>query len=114
MGTFKKLTWCSGIDLLIASSQADNNLSISVSSKQKDKYVPSTLISKTCCPLCSTGGGGGWNDSTPVPVAWGGKPLNLGGQGGDPCHLMGWRARGGFGGGGGACTSGGGGGGYRG
>ncbi|GAA6092138.1 ALK tyrosine kinase receptor [Tachysurus ichikawai] len=62
----------------------------------------------------AAGGGGGWNDSTPVPVAWGGKPLNLGGQGGDPCHLMGWRARGGFGGGGGACTSGGGGGGYRG
>lgn len=62
--------------------------------------------------FCSSGGGGGWNDSTPVPQ--GGKPLTLGGQGGDPCHKIGWKAHGGFGGGGGACTSGGGGGGYRG
>lgn len=59
-----------------------------------------------------TGGGGGWNDSAPVPQ--GGRPLILGAQGGEPCQLMGWKTRGGFGGGGGACTAGGGGGGYRG
>ncbi|TRY55546.1 hypothetical protein DNTS_003669 [Danionella cerebrum] len=60
----------------------------------------------------TAGGGGGWNDSTPVPQ--GGRPLVLGGQGGEPCQVMGWKTRGGFGGGGGACTAGGGGGGYRG
>ncbi|KAF4084330.1 hypothetical protein AMELA_G00127450 [Ameiurus melas] len=60
----------------------------------------------------AAGGGGGWNDS--APVSRGGRPLNLGGQGGAPCHTMGWKTNGGFGGGGGACTSGGGGGGYRG
>ncbi|XP_026876358.2 ALK tyrosine kinase receptor [Electrophorus electricus] len=60
----------------------------------------------------AAGGGGGWNDS--VPVAQGGRPLVLGGQGGEPCHAMGWMTHGGFGGGGGACMSGGGGGGYRG
>ncbi|KAF7704683.1 ALK tyrosine kinase receptor isoform X1 [Silurus meridionalis] len=60
----------------------------------------------------AAGGGGGWNDS--FPVAQGGRPLNLGGQGGEPCHKMGLKSYGGFGGGGGACTSGGGGGGYRG
>ncbi|XP_036398162.1 ALK tyrosine kinase receptor [Megalops cyprinoides] len=59
----------------------------------------------------AAGGGGGWNDS--VPVAQGGRPLLLGGQGGQPCPF-GWPTRGGFGGGGGACSSGGGGGGYRG
>ncbi|XP_050990096.1 ALK tyrosine kinase receptor isoform X2 [Labeo rohita] len=58
------------------------------------------------------GGGGGWNDTAPVPQ--GGRPLILGGQGGDPCQVIGWKTRGGFGGGGGACTAGGGGGGYRG
>ncbi|XP_073682803.1 ALK tyrosine kinase receptor [Garra rufa] len=60
----------------------------------------------------AAGGGGGWNDTAPVPQ--GGRPLILGGQGGDPCQVMGWKTRGGFGGGGGACTAGGGGGGYRG
>ncbi|XP_073725594.1 ALK tyrosine kinase receptor [Misgurnus anguillicaudatus] len=60
----------------------------------------------------AAGGGGGWNDTSPVPQ--GGRPLILGGQGGEPCQLMGWKTRGGFGGGGGACTAGGGGGGYRG
>ncbi|KAI1895174.1 hypothetical protein AGOR_G00103580 [Albula goreensis] len=59
----------------------------------------------------AAGGGGGWNDST--PVTRGGKPLVLGGQGGQPCQ-QGWPTKGGFGGGGGACSSGGGGGGYRG
>lgn len=58
-----------------------------------------------------TGGGGGWNDSS--PVSQGGRPLVLGGQGGQACHKF-WQTRGGFGGGGGGCTSGGGGGGYRG
>lgn len=62
--------------------------------------------------LCISGGGGGWNDSAPVPQ--GGRPLILGGQGGEPCQVIGWKTRGGFGGGGGACTAGGGGGGYRG
>lgn len=80
--------------------------------KKINKHASKTLISKTCCPLLCSGGGGGWNDTAPVPQ--GGKPLNLGGQGGDPCHTMGWKTHGGFGGGGGACTSGGGGGGYRG
>ncbi|XP_052009504.1 ALK tyrosine kinase receptor-like [Xyrauchen texanus] len=60
----------------------------------------------------AAGGGGGWNDSNPSPQ--GGRPLVLGGQGGEPCQAMGWKTRGGFGGGGGACTAGGGGGGYRG
>uniref|UniRef100_A0A8C9REV2 Tyrosine-protein kinase receptor n=1 Tax=Scleropages formosus TaxID=113540 RepID=A0A8C9REV2_SCLFO len=59
----------------------------------------------------AAGGGGGWNDS--APVAQGGRPLILGGQGGAAC-AFGWHTRGGFGGGGGACSSGGGGGGYRG
>ncbi|XP_023208277.1 ALK tyrosine kinase receptor isoform X2 [Xiphophorus maculatus] len=59
----------------------------------------------------SSGGGGGWNDSS--PVSQGGRPLVLGGQGGQACHKF-WQTRGGFGGGGGGCTSGGGGGGYRG
>ncbi|MEQ2215039.1 hypothetical protein XENOCAPTIV_026302, partial [Xenoophorus captivus] len=59
----------------------------------------------------SSGGGGGWNDST--PVSQGGRPLVLGGQGGQACHKF-WQTRGGFGGGGGGCLSGGGGGGYRG
>ncbi|KAF4102525.1 hypothetical protein G5714_017325 [Onychostoma macrolepis] len=60
----------------------------------------------------AAGGGGGWNDTAPVPQ--GGRPLILGGQGGEPCQVKGWKTRGGFGGGGGACTAGGGGGGYRG
>uniref|UniRef100_A0A8C1HWL9 Tyrosine-protein kinase receptor n=1 Tax=Cyprinus carpio carpio TaxID=630221 RepID=A0A8C1HWL9_CYPCA len=60
----------------------------------------------------AAGGGGGWDDTAPVPQ--GGRPLILGGQGGEPCQVMGWKTRGGFGGGGGACTAGGGGGGYRG
>ncbi|KAJ8289171.1 hypothetical protein COCON_G00018300 [Conger conger] len=59
----------------------------------------------------AAGGGGGWNDTNLVPR--GGKPLVLGGQGGQSCPY-GWPTRGGFGGGGGACSSGGGGGGYRG
>lgn len=64
------------------------------------------------CVLClATGGGGGWNDS--APVSQGGKPLVLGGQGGQACQKF-WQTRGGFGGGGGGCMSGGGGGGYRG
>lgn len=58
-----------------------------------------------------TGGGGGWNDS--VPASQGGRPLVLGGQGGQACQKF-WQTRGGFGGGGGGCMSGGGGGGYRG
>lgn len=58
-----------------------------------------------------TGGGGGWNDS--APVSQGGRPLVLGGQGGQACQKF-WQTRGGFGGGGGGCLSGGGGGGYRG
>lgn len=62
--------------------------------------------------LCVSGGGGGWNDSN--PGSQGGRPLILGGQGGQPCQKLGWKTRGGFGGGGGPCTSGGGGGGYRG
>uniref|UniRef100_A0A8B9L2G4 Tyrosine-protein kinase receptor n=1 Tax=Astyanax mexicanus TaxID=7994 RepID=A0A8B9L2G4_ASTMX len=60
----------------------------------------------------AAGGGGGWNDS--APKTQGGRPLVLGGQGGEPCDTQGWKTHGGFGGGGGACTSGGGGGGYRG
>ncbi|XP_014192765.1 ALK tyrosine kinase receptor [Haplochromis burtoni] len=59
----------------------------------------------------AAGGGGGWNDS--APVSQGGKPLVLGGQGGQACQKF-WQTRGGFGGGGGGCMSGGGGGGYRG
>ncbi|XP_040917186.1 ALK tyrosine kinase receptor [Toxotes jaculatrix] len=59
----------------------------------------------------AAGGGGGWNDS--APVSQGGRPLVLGGQGGQACQKF-WQTRGGFGGGGGGCTSGGGGGGYRG
>ncbi|XP_034432007.1 LOW QUALITY PROTEIN: ALK tyrosine kinase receptor [Hippoglossus hippoglossus] len=59
----------------------------------------------------SSGGGGGWNDST--PVTQGGRPLVLGGQGGQACQKY-WQTRGGFGGGGGGCMSGGGGGGFRG
>uniref|UniRef100_A0A6Q2YL48 Tyrosine-protein kinase receptor n=1 Tax=Esox lucius TaxID=8010 RepID=A0A6Q2YL48_ESOLU len=60
----------------------------------------------------AAGGGGGWNDSN--PGYQGGRPLILGGQGGQPCQKLGWQTHGGFGGGGGACISGGGGGGYRG
>ncbi|KAK7905237.1 hypothetical protein WMY93_017844 [Mugilogobius chulae] len=59
----------------------------------------------------AAGGGGGWNDST--PISQGGRPLVLGGQGGQACQKF-WQTRGGFGGGGGGCISGGGGGGYRG
>ncbi|XP_047467346.1 ALK tyrosine kinase receptor isoform X2 [Mugil cephalus] len=59
----------------------------------------------------AAGGGGGWNDS--APVSQGGKPLVLGGQGGQACQKF-WQTSGGFGGGGGGCMSGGGGGGYRG
>ncbi|XP_028294863.1 ALK tyrosine kinase receptor [Gouania willdenowi] len=59
----------------------------------------------------AAGGGGGWNDS--IPVSQGGRPLVLGGQGGQACQKF-WQTRGGFGGGGGGCMSGGGGGGYRG
>nr|XP_057947022.1 ALK tyrosine kinase receptor isoform X1 [Doryrhamphus excisus] len=59
----------------------------------------------------AAGGGGGWNDST--PVSQGGRPLLLGGQGGQACQKF-WQTRGGFGGGGGGCMAGGGGGGYRG
>ncbi|XP_062413159.1 ALK tyrosine kinase receptor isoform X2 [Pungitius pungitius] len=59
----------------------------------------------------AAGGGGGWNDRT--PVSQGGRPLVLGGQGGQACHKF-WQTRGGFGGGGGGCMSGGAGGGYRG
>ncbi|CAJ1074058.1 ALK tyrosine kinase receptor isoform X1 [Xyrichtys novacula] len=59
----------------------------------------------------ASGGGGGWNDTT--PVSQGGRPLVLGGQGGQACQKF-WQTRGGFGGGGGGCMSGGGGGGYRG
>ncbi|XP_076015509.1 ALK tyrosine kinase receptor [Genypterus blacodes] len=59
----------------------------------------------------AAGGGGGWNDG---PAAnQGGRPLVLGGQGGQACQKF-WQTRGGFGGGGGGCMSGGGGGGYRG
>ena len=58
-----------------------------------------------------TGGGGGWNDG--APVSQGGRPLVLGGQGGQACQKF-WQTHGGFGGGGGGCMSGGGGGGYRG
>ncbi|KAM6913051.1 ALK tyrosine kinase receptor [Xenentodon cancila] len=59
----------------------------------------------------AAGGGGGWNDSP--PVSQGGRPLVLGGQGGQACQKF-WQTHGGFGGGGGGCMSGGGGGGYRG
>nr|XP_046269410.1 leukocyte tyrosine kinase receptor [Scatophagus argus] len=59
----------------------------------------------------AAGGGGGWNDS--APISQGGRPLVLGGQGGQACQKF-WQTRGGFGGGGGGCMSGGGGGGYRG
>ncbi|XP_056152315.1 ALK tyrosine kinase receptor [Lampris incognitus] len=59
----------------------------------------------------AAGGGGGWNDT--APVNQGGRPLVLGGQGGQACQKF-WQTRGGFGGGGGGCISGGGGGGYRG
>ncbi|XP_024910865.1 ALK tyrosine kinase receptor [Cynoglossus semilaevis] len=59
----------------------------------------------------AAGGGGGWNDI--APVSQGGRPLVLGGQGGQACQKF-WQTRGGFGGGGGGCLSGGGGGGYRG
>uniref|UniRef100_UPI0037E7BB8D ALK tyrosine kinase receptor n=1 Tax=Semicossyphus pulcher TaxID=241346 RepID=UPI0037E7BB8D len=59
----------------------------------------------------AAGGGGGWNDS--APVSQGGRPLVLGGQGGQACQKF-WQTHGGFGGGGGGCMSGGGGGGYRG
>ncbi|XP_068573795.1 ALK tyrosine kinase receptor isoform X2 [Cebidichthys violaceus] len=59
----------------------------------------------------AAGGGGGWNDR--APVSQGGRPLVLGGQGGQACQKF-WQTRGGFGGGGGGCMSGGAGGGYRG
>ncbi|XP_051941610.1 ALK tyrosine kinase receptor isoform X1 [Hippocampus zosterae] len=59
----------------------------------------------------AAGGGGGWNAS--APVSQGGRPLLLGGQGGQACQKF-WQTRGGFGGGGGGCIAGGGGGGYRG
>ncbi|XP_054651469.1 ALK tyrosine kinase receptor isoform X2 [Dunckerocampus dactyliophorus] len=59
----------------------------------------------------AAGGGGGWNDS--APVSQGGRPVLLGGQGGQACQKF-WQTRGGFGGGGGGCMAGGGGGGYRG
>ncbi|XP_061651453.1 ALK tyrosine kinase receptor [Phyllopteryx taeniolatus] len=59
----------------------------------------------------AAGGGGGWNAS--APVSQGGRPLVLGGQGGQACQKF-WQTRGGFGGGGGGCMAGGGGGGYRG
>nr|XP_061798361.1 ALK tyrosine kinase receptor-like [Nerophis lumbriciformis] len=59
----------------------------------------------------AAGGGGGWNAT--APVSQGGRPLLLGGQGGQPCQKF-WQTRGGFGGGGGGCMAGGGGGGYRG
>ncbi|XP_061751711.1 ALK tyrosine kinase receptor [Nerophis ophidion] len=59
----------------------------------------------------AAGGGGGWNYGT--PVSQGGRPLLLGGQGGQACQKF-WQTRGGFGGGGGGCMAGGGGGGYRG
>ncbi|KAM9777843.1 ALK tyrosine kinase receptor [Neosynchiropus ocellatus] len=59
----------------------------------------------------AAGGGGGWNDD--LPVSQGGRPLVLGGQGGQACQKF-WQTHGGFGGGGGGCMSGGGGGGYRG
>ncbi|CAK6962082.1 ALK tyrosine kinase receptor [Scomber scombrus] len=58
----------------------------------------------------AAGGGGGWSDGT--PVSQGGRPLVLGGQGGQGQKF--WHTRGGFGAGGGGCMSGGGGGGYRG
>ncbi|XP_034381036.1 ALK tyrosine kinase receptor [Cyclopterus lumpus] len=59
----------------------------------------------------AAGGGGGWNDR--APVSQGGRPLVLGGQGGQACQKF-WQTHGGFGGGGGGCISGGAGGGYRG
>ncbi|XP_068607730.1 ALK tyrosine kinase receptor [Brachionichthys hirsutus] len=59
----------------------------------------------------AAGGGGGWNGG--APISQGGRPLVLGGHGGQACHKF-WLTRGGFGGGGGGCMSGGGGGGYRG
>ncbi|XP_029350161.1 ALK tyrosine kinase receptor-like [Echeneis naucrates] len=59
----------------------------------------------------AAGGGGGWNDS--ATVSQGGRPLLLGGQGGQACQKF-WQTHGGFGGGGGGCMAGGGGGGYRG
>ncbi|XP_033991228.1 ALK tyrosine kinase receptor [Trematomus bernacchii] len=59
----------------------------------------------------AAGGGGGWNDT--APVSQGGRPLVLGGQGGQACQKF-WQTRGGFGGGGGGCMSGGAAGGYRG
>lgn len=62
-------------------------------------------------PCLPAGGGGGWNDS--APISQGGRPLTLGGQGGQGCQQSA-QTRGGFGGGGGGCLSGGGGGGYRG
>ncbi|CAL8298935.1 unnamed protein product [Boreogadus saida] len=59
----------------------------------------------------AAGGGGGWNDS--APASQGGRPLVLGGHGGQSCQKL-WPTHGGFGGGGGGCISGGGGGGFRG
>ncbi|KAK0132562.1 ALK tyrosine kinase receptor [Merluccius polli] len=59
----------------------------------------------------AAGGGGGWSDS--APASQGGRPLVLGGHGGQSCQKL-WPTHGGFGGGGGGCISGGGGGGYRG
>ncbi|XP_077138227.1 ALK tyrosine kinase receptor [Ranitomeya variabilis] len=62
----------------------------------------------------AAGGGGGWSDHS--SIAWAGKSLSGGGNGGDSCpqaiKKWGWETRGGFGGGGGGCSSGGGGGGY--
>uniref|UniRef100_A0A8C2Q1E6 Tyrosine-protein kinase receptor n=1 Tax=Cyprinus carpio TaxID=7962 RepID=A0A8C2Q1E6_CYPCA len=81
----------------------------------EEEEAPTAQVScvfMTCVALWISGGGGGWNDTAPVPQ--GGRPLILGGQGGEPCQVIGWKTRGGFGGGGGACTAGGGGGGYRG
>lgn len=69
----------------------------------------SHLINGMLCLVA--GGGGGWNDS--APISQGGRPLVLGGQGGQACQHFS-QTRGGFGGGGGGCLSGGGGGGYRG
>ncbi|MBN3304866.1 ALK kinase, partial [Amia calva] len=85
------------------------------SSRSLDSEREELLEQDLClCAVCVAGGGGGWNDSSPVP--WGGQPLALGAQGGQSCpqalRTLAWQTRGGFGGGGGACSSGGGGGGY--
>ncbi|KAJ8401197.1 hypothetical protein AAFF_G00387790 [Aldrovandia affinis] len=100
------------VPLLIAAGGGGRGYYSSQSQSQKEDLDRDLRVPGRNGRSGAAGGGGGWNDSAPVDR--GGRPLVLGGRGGQPCQPNGWPTRGGFGGGGGACTSGGGGGGYRG